>query len=208
MYQNLTMRLGLLFIFFMFVTTAVWSQNFVFEKITTREGLSQNDVTDIFQDRNGFLLIGTNDGLNRYDGYTFKTYRVNPNSDIGINSNLVFDISEDEEGNMWIATSDEGVCKFDVKKEEFTVFRNTKENPHLLQTNQVIEVYPAKNGNIWVANSLGIDLLKPVGDSYEVERMIIPGVSNEEGYTITDIKEDVYGRIWLGTRFGVYVTQS
>jgi ligand-binding sensor domain-containing protein len=119
------MRLGLQFIFLLCLVISSWSQKFVFEKITTREGLSQNSITDIYQDKNGFLWIGTHDGLNRYDGYNFKIFCVNYCKKNGISSNLVFRITEDEDGNMWLGTSDEGVCKFDVKTEQFTVFLNT-----------------------------------------------------------------------------------
>lgn len=135
----------------LFLTCAIVAQDVVFEKITTREGLSQNDVNAIYQDNQGFLWIGTHDGLNRFDGYSFKTYRVNPDSDVeGISSNLIFDIKEDAGGNLWIATSDEGICRFDVKNEVFTQFKNTPEDPDFLFSNQVITMLQAKDKSVWI----------------------------------------------------------
>ena len=127
------MRFYLLFILlFAACSISVVSQDVVFEKITTVEGLSQNDVNDIFQDKNGFLWIATNDGLNRYDGYSFKTFSLEPYSSEGISSNLVYCMTEDLDGNIWIGTSDEGVCKFDVTTEQFYVYKNTTQKPNLL----------------------------------------------------------------------------
>jgi signal transduction histidine kinase/DNA-binding response OmpR family regulator/ligand-binding sensor domain-containing protein len=181
------------------------TQNFVFDKITTREGLSQNDVNTIYQDKNGFLWIGTNDGLNRYDGYNFKTFRINPKGGSGIKSNLIFDITEDPSGNLWMATSDEGVCKFDVKTEEFTIFENTAESPHLLQTNQITKVFASKNGTVWVGSALGMDIIEQKNGQYLVKKFHLIASQNENGGSVTAIQEDDYGRIWIGTRDGVQV---
>lgn len=103
------------------------AHEYIFEKITTQQGLSQNDVNCIFQDHNGFLWIGTNDGLNRYDGYTFRTLRIGQGNEDGkgLPSNLIYGVKEDKKGKLWIATSNEGVCVFDVDKELFTQIRNT-----------------------------------------------------------------------------------
>lgn len=181
------------------------SQNVVFEKITTREGLSQNDVNAIYQDKQGFLWIGTHDGLNRYDGYSFKTYHYDPENIKGIHSNLIFDIAEDDEGNLWMATSNEGICRFDVKKEEFTVFRNTAERPNLLRSNQITKIHPTKNNSVWIGSGVGIDILTLTEDGPRVDPITPANTPEMLSHTISDIEEDIYGRIWVGTRQGLYV---
>ena len=181
------------------------AQNYVFDKITTLEGLSQNDVNIIYQDSQGFLWLGTHDGLNRYDGYSFKTYHVNPNSEEGIHSNLIFDIAEDNNDNLWLATSDKGICKFNLQTEKFTPLYNTKTNPNLLLANQVIKVLPKGDNTVWVGTGLGLNVLKWDGESYTTKKITSENTPELESSDINDIKEDVYGRVWVTTRSGLYV---
>lgn len=91
----LKLRSAITIIWMLLVSVTTWGQrNQVrFEHITSEEGLSANVVNCIFQDRQGFLWFGTNDGLNRYDGYHFTTFRSLPDQDNAINSNLVFAIT-------------------------------------------------------------------------------------------------------------------
>lgn len=94
----------------------LFAQNYAFENISTRHGLSQNQVNCILQDRQGFMWFGTNDGLNRYDGYKFDVYRYIPNNNNGLNSNLIQTIAEDKHQNIWIGSADGGVNMIDFLK--------------------------------------------------------------------------------------------
>lgn len=93
------------------------ANGYVIKSLTTLNGLSQNDVQCLFQDSQGFVWAATNDGLNRYDGYIFKTYGIN---DSGLTSNLILAIDEDSSGNLWIGTADKGVFFYDREKDAFT----------------------------------------------------------------------------------------
>src|SRR6266498_2010778 len=73
-----------------------------FEKLTTRQGLSDNDVYRVTQDKMGFLWFLTNNGLNRYDGYTFKIYDYNPLDSNSILANLFYSLKPDQRGLMWM----------------------------------------------------------------------------------------------------------
>ncbi|WP_066629056.1 hybrid sensor histidine kinase/response regulator transcription factor [Labilibacter marinus] len=183
----------------------VQGQNYNFESLTTRQGLSQNDVNCVFQDSRGFLWIGTNDGLNRYDGYECKIYRVDPLSDQGISSNLIFDIAEDAQGNLWLGTSDEGICMFDVKKETFTVIKNSADQPALLATNIIATVVPTSDGKVWVGGPKGIDILSLDSDTTTVKHLSFLDFTSFKKGDITKIIEDDLGRIWVGTLKGLYV---
>lgn len=198
------MRILLTVIIILFTLLPSFAQNVVFDKITTREGLSQNDVNAVFQDRQGFLWIGTHDGLNRYDGYSFKTYHLDPDKKIGIHSNLIFDIAEDEDGNLWIATSDAGICKFDVQKEKFTSYRNTPGNSNFLRTNQITQILP-HGDEVWIGSGLGIDILHFEEGSAKIKRITPGNTPKLRSHSISDLRKDVFGRVWVGTRQGVYV---
>ena len=192
-------------ILFLCTASVLAAQNIEFEKITTNEGLSQNDINDVFQDKNGFLWIGTNDGLNRYDGYSFKTFRIEPFENSGISSNLVYCIDEDVDGNLWLGTSDEGICRFDVTTEQFQVFKNTDEQPDLLLSNQINILLASKDGSIWVGTTQGINIIRPKGDGFEFDRITTKDIPEMRSAVITDIVEDIYGRKWIGTKLGLYV---
>src|SRR5690606_18261295 len=72
------------------------------------QGLSNNYVTKIFQDRHGFMWFGTYDGLNRYDGYQFKVYKNQPENAATLPDNRIIDIIEDPSGHIWVATKGGG----------------------------------------------------------------------------------------------------
>src|SRR5665647_235978 len=98
-------------------------QRIKFEHIGTNSGLSQSNVMSIFQDSRGFMLFGTRDGLNKYDGYKFTVYKYDIANENSPSHNTIQDIAEDAEGNLWIATWGGGVNKFDWKKEKFIRYR-------------------------------------------------------------------------------------
>src|SRR5689334_14782324 len=75
-----------------------------FTHLTSDDGLAQNTVEAILQDRQGFMWFGTVDGLSRYDGYRFITYRNNPDDTNSLSQNHIRDLFEDKDGMIWIGT--------------------------------------------------------------------------------------------------------
>ena len=96
-------------------------ENVKYERFTTVNGLTSNVIYSIFQDKYGYLWIGTNEGLNRYDGYTFRNYRSDPRDSFSIISNHVNKICEDRFGKLWINTNT-GICLYNYDKNNFTRF--------------------------------------------------------------------------------------
>lgn len=86
--------------------------------INSINGLSNNKVNSIYQDSRGFIWFGTDDGLNRFDGYEYVVFRHGIYDSLSIASGLIHSIVEDVDGNMWIAT-DKGVSKFDLEANRF-----------------------------------------------------------------------------------------
>ena len=81
------------------------SRKLKFEHFTTDDGLSQNSIRTLLQCRKGFLWIGTENGLDRFDGYGFKHYRYNRKDSNTISNNFIYDLHEDSEGLIWIGTN-------------------------------------------------------------------------------------------------------
>lgn len=120
------------------------AQRLNFENITTRNGLSANEVTCIYEDNEHFLWIGTRDGLNRFDGRTFKIFRNIPGNSNSISGNYVVSITQDKKGILWIATKDGGLTRYDKKATRDAQFRQFRHNPKdstSIATNRLICLY-------------------------------------------------------------------
>ncbi len=133
------------------------ARNIVFERLNTTDGLSSNIVQCIYQDNDGYLWIGTADGLNRYDGYRFKIFRNDPQDANSISNNSIQYIYEDLSDDLWIGTED-GLSLFNRKKETFTTYRF---NPTTTITAQIsrflnwtTHIHEDKNGNLWLGTSM------------------------------------------------------
>lgn len=125
---------------------------FRFSHLGISNGLSQNSVHCIFQDSEGYIWLGTQDGLNRYDAYSFRTFRHNKSDTISISDNFVIGITEDDAHNLWIATRN-GMNRFDRKTEKFDrIFPDGMDKSYF--HNAVRQIFRNKEGNIYF-NALG-----------------------------------------------------
>ncbi len=97
------------------------SQNLKFKHYTIDEGLSQSVVNCVYQDKDGYIWVGTQNGLNKFNGYDFVNYVHNPNDTNSISDNWVYDIKEDSNGNIYIATRD-GLNILNKKTGKFTYY--------------------------------------------------------------------------------------
>ncbi len=97
-----------------------YAQNIQFGKITVEDGLSNSYVNCLIQDRTGFIWFGTDDGLNRYDGYEIKVYRNNPDDSSSISDNIIWTLFEDRSGFLWIGTKGGKLNRYDPFNDTFT----------------------------------------------------------------------------------------
>ena len=94
------------------------------ENYTTENGLSNNSVYSILEDNKGFLWFATSYGLNRFDGYTFKTYTYDIHDKNSITAGWVWGMMQDKNGTIWIPSSNEGFYSFDNSNEKFIHYRH------------------------------------------------------------------------------------
>lgn len=193
-----------------------------FEHITVEQGLSQNSVHFIFQDRRGLMWFGTKDGLNKYDGYNFTIYKAREYTPDSISNSLVYCIAEDKEGFLWFGTSG-GLNRFDPVRERFTRF---------LHGNLLVQaVCDGPSGYIWAGTDKGLYRLEPSTGKFNIVSpentlsllsesggAILAGTAtglvrfhrgnrNPESdidTSVNAIYRDRSGLLWLGTANGLY----
>ena len=124
------------------------------EQFTTENGLSSNVIHSLLQDTKGYLWIGTNDGLNRYDGYNFKVFRNIPGDKTSLIENTVIGMYEDADGNIWIGTNG-GLCRYNYMKNNFIQI-NLFQKVARETVNQILEV---NKNELMIITDGGIGLL-------------------------------------------------
>ncbi|RED96020.1 hybrid sensor histidine kinase/response regulator transcription factor [Marinoscillum furvescens] len=178
-----------------------------FDIYSTKNGLSQNDVRCLFQDSYGFIWIGTHGGLNRFDGYSFKTYQKNIDDPTSLPSNLISSLAEDQHGNLWIATDDQGIVIMDRQTESFQQLRHEPADPNTITNNHVITLFIDSKGIVWAGTSTGLNRIEydHHSKSAKVQRLTADknnpnSISHNHIYHLF---EDKFGNVWVGTINGL-----
>jgi signal transduction histidine kinase/ligand-binding sensor domain-containing protein/DNA-binding response OmpR family regulator len=177
--------------------------NLKFKRISIEQGLSNSTIECIYQDKRGFIWIGTRDGLNRYDGYQMVVYRFDAKDSSSISDNFIRYIYEDHNQVLWVGTIN-GLNRFDAAKNKFTRYKHNSNNPSSLSHNLVSCIYEDGRGNLWVSTfGGGINLFKPSDNSFvhfnhQVDK---PRSLNDD--LVNYIYEDILGNLWVATESGL-----
>ena len=132
-------------------------QELKFEHLTKEDGLSSSDVTGIVQDKQGFIWIGTIDGLNRYDGYTIKTYRNIPEEAGSLCDNKISVLYVDSQGELWIGTENKGLSRYDRNTDSFIHYPYDAFSSKSLSYYYVTSIVEDANQNLWVGTLSGLN---------------------------------------------------
>ena len=148
-----------------FITLLLWSISYggytqqnkiIFHHLTIDDGISQNSINCIYQDKNGFMWFGTQDGLNRYDGYQFIHYKNDRNNINSISNNYIFDIYEDDEGVLWIATFGGGLNSLNPVTGKITRFEMISEDSVSIPVNRMFSITESPKGILWIGSNEGL----------------------------------------------------
>ena len=173
-----------------------------FAHLTTNDGLSQNAVTAILQDRRGFMWFATRDGLNRYDGYACVVYKNKADDPESLSSNLIHDLMEDDQGYLWIATYTGGVSKFDPATERFTRYRHDPSNPNSLIADSVNSIARDRRGFLWFGTEAsGLDRFDPATGTFT---HYMNDSNGQFVGRITHVTEDSHHDIWFVGERGLF----
>lgn len=185
--QALNLALG--FIFCQFLS----AQDITFEHYNDKNGLSHNSVRHIVQDDKGFIWLGTFSGLNRFDGFEFKSYlSSSPGSNKIYNDDITSLELDHENNNLWIGTRN-GLTLLELEKNLFTTFLPEKGNPKSLADNEIRSIHIDSFKRVWVGTKTkGLYLFDTVAK--EFTEVPINGFEY-----IKEIFEDKNGNIWVGS---------
>jgi len=162
-------------------------QPYYFRHYQVEQGLSNNAVICSIQDKRGFMWFGTKDGLNRYDGYTFKVFRYRPDDTNSIGSNFIHAICEDSSGNMWVGTEN-GLYGYDGATERFKLVGPAP-------AGAVRAVQADGVGNLWFVSGFSLFKYSPASGRlryYDIGHY----------FEASSICLAADGRVWVGTTNG------
>ena len=191
-----------LFIFFAIIflgITNIYAQEIKIEyakKITISDGLAHNGISSVLEDSNGFLWIGTYQGLNKYDGIKLTTYKNTIDVNL-LTSNRVRAISEDTSNNLWIGT-DEGLTIYNTKQETFfKAYTNKEDNGPIIR-----KILISKNGNLVYCLTEGSGVLV-----FDAKYKLLENILNSDVYSknliFYDAKELDNGNIIFASSKGL-----
>ena len=173
-------------------------ESFNFKNITIEDGLSQSTVETIYQDSKGYIWIGTNDGLDRYNGYEFKHYKHDKYDKNSIANNYIVDIIEDKNGYIWVSTIG-GLSRINPDKDEIKNYYSKEDSGNLSNSNlwQIL----CTNDNRLIAST--IDGLNVYDKNKDKFTRILYKEGELPSQYIYSLEEDINGHIWVGTDNGL-----
>lgn len=168
-------------------------------QMRTSDGLPNNSIRYIYQDTKGFLWLATLNGLSRYDGNSFLTFRPQAGDKVSLSDNRIFDLTEDKDGFLWISTTPELISCYDLQRARFVDYTGCGD---LRQNYSAIFV--ANNGDVWLWHSgngcrriVHQDNGEMTSTVFKTER------GNMPDNRVRFVSEDADGRIWIGTQSGL-----
>jgi ligand-binding sensor domain-containing protein/signal transduction histidine kinase/CheY-like chemotaxis protein/AraC-like DNA-binding protein len=197
---DLSVQIFVVILILLSVTFCLRGQDTKFEQYGINEGLSQNTVSCILQDRKGFMWFGTRDGLNKYDGYKFIVYKRNLQNKNSISANDIKSIVEDEHGNLWIATWAGGLNVFNPREETFIHYRNNPKDPNSIASDYIRTLHFDSEGNLWIGTGdSGLDLFDKKKNRFVHFAYDKTNSNSLSDSTVTSIYEDEKKNLWIGT---------
>ena len=174
-----------------------------FNHFSIEHGLSHNNIYGIAQDKYGFLWFGTMEGLNRFDGISFKIYHSDNSNPNSLTHNIISDLMTDKAGIMWISTDTGGLDRYDPAADRFTHFRCDPSNPRTIGSNRIYIVYEDSAGTLWVGTDQGLSRFEARSQTF---KRYVPDPQDKNSLidrTVGCIIEESPGVLLIGTPNGI-----
>ena len=173
------------------------------ESLTSKDGLSQNSVVKILQDHRRFLWLGTFDGINRFDGYSFKVYKTTPSDSTSLSGQHFQAMCEDKYGNLWFGSLGGGLNKYNRSTDSFKRYISDPKKQNSIISDYVRDLIFDENGNLWIATESGLDRFDPVKEKFTHFRNNYQDANSILTDYVTSLGKDAKGNIWIGSGYGV-----
>ncbi|MFB6344006.1 two-component regulator propeller domain-containing protein [Saccharicrinis sp. FJH62] len=175
-----------------------------FDIYSQENGLPNNQIQCIFQDKQGWIWIGTSQGLSRFDGYTFKNFLPNSSLNNSLSGNLVRVIREDRKGNLYIGTEAGGLNIFNRDKETFS--HPFKNHPDLKYKEiSVNDIEVDQTGGLWIGTNYNLIYLDTSSQLNIINPKMLDNDITFTGNYIRNLELDQNGSLWIGTSNGVFI---
>lgn len=197
----------LLIIFFNLLVCSLFGQgvsnfkNLKFKHLSLEEGLSQSSVICVLQDHKGFLWFGTRDGLNRYDGYTFKKYRYNSQDSGSLSNSYIRFLYEDEYNNLWIGTNN-GLNKYIADKDSFKRYSQNLGKTQNESANEIWSIVSYNKDYLWLGTGFGLKKFDTKKGTFSRYNIIDTKKKGSNDVTRNLLKTSD-GALWICTNTGV-----
>lgn len=205
--MKLTKRVKPILYFLLFIITinSYAQRNVQFTRLTTLNGLSQSKVNCILKDRLGFMWFGTQNGLNKYDGYKFKVYQHKLKDSTSVPGNTINCLFEDSEGNLWVGTNGGGLALYNRDKDAFISYGLKGKKGEYISDVAITAIYEDRQKNFWIGTFNKLNLLNRNTKQVKQFAASMKGLS---GNTISSIYQDNKGQLWIGTANGLNLFNS
>lgn len=167
-----------------------------FDHVGRAAGLPEQTVTAIAQDAAGFLWFGTQEGLARYDGYTFRVFRPDDGQAKSISGGYVTALMANADGSLWVGTT-HGLNRYNPRTQTFTRYLHSKADATSLRDDFITALLPAPDGGVWIGTRHGLDRL-------DRNRAAPVFVHSPIGVPVNALARDAAGRLWIGTGTGLW----
>ena len=174
--------------------------NLRFRHIGLENGLAQSSVQAVAQDAQGYIWLGTQDGLQRYDGYDFVTYRHDPDNAASLADDSIDALAVGADGSLWVGTADLGVDHLEPGSSQFEHFQHKDGDPRSLSDNTVYTLFMDRERRLWIGTGGGLDVMQADGT---FKHYSVPAKLPNGGH-VYSLYEAVDGRLWVGSAHGLY----
>ena len=170
-----------------------------FRHIGLEDGLAESTVLAITQDAQGYMWFGTQDGLQRYDGYDFQTFRHEAGNPDSLADNYITALAAAPDGTLWVGTIGMGLDRMTPGSASFVHYRNDPRDPASLAGTQVTALFIDHAGHLWVGTDKGLDRLDGAG----FHHYTLP-ITRPDGGGVLSLYQDQRGRLWVGAEHGLF----
>jgi signal transduction histidine kinase/ligand-binding sensor domain-containing protein len=173
-----------------------------FDHLTVEDGLSHNVVRAMLLDSEGFLWVGTDEGLSRYDGYGFRIFHNDPLDSTSVSGDFVLALSEDQNGRVWVGAG--GLNAYNRATESFDRVFSDQESQRTAGGNAITALCPSRSGELWVGTpTIGLMRFHPGTRKLEHFRHDSSADKSLISNSVMSIFEDRSGSLWVGTAVGL-----